>query len=87
MSPRQTHFFLGIFFKEGALQIGTVLVPLPESAFYPAVGLRSEGEEVRFLADLTWESHDDVSMVIDSVEEEWARLIDIRLNGQVFLKP
>ena len=58
-------------------------MPLPEAGFYPGVGLRSEGEEVRFLADVMWDSHDDVSMVIDSVEEEWARLIDIRLNGQV----
>ena len=66
-----------------AAQIGTVLAPMPASGLYPAVGLRSEGEEVRIQTDMCWESHDDVSMSVDNMEEEWSRLHDVRVNGQL----
>ena len=56
---------------------------MPHTGFYPAVGLRSENEEVRIMMNLSWESNDDVSMSVDNVEDEWSRLHDVRLNGQV----
>ena len=66
-----------------SLQIGTVLAPMPVSGLYPAVGLRSENEEVRLLTDMMWESHGDVSMSVDNLDEEWSRLHDVRVNGQL----
>ena len=36
--------------------------------------------------DLVWNPEDDVAMSIDSGEEEWHRLHDIRLNGQLLGK-
>ena len=58
---------------------------MPATGFHPCVAMRSEGEEARVVTDLHWDSHDDVSMCIDNVEDEWARLHDVRLNGQVSL--
>ena len=33
------------------------------------------------MMDLVWNPEDDVAMSIDSGEDEWHRLHDIRLNG------
>ena len=33
--------------------------------------------------DPVWSGEDDVAMSVDSGEEEWHRLHDIRLNGQM----
>ena len=41
------------------------------------------GVKVRLILDLTWPLEDDVAMSVDSGEEEWHRLHDIRLNGQL----
>ena len=38
------------------------------------------------MMDLVWNPEDDVAMSIDSGEEEWHRLHDIRLNGQLLGK-
>jgi len=56
---------------------------MPITGLYPAIGMRSENEEVRVAMDLSWETQDDVSMSVDNMEEEWLRLHDVRLNGQV----
>jgi len=50
---------------------------------HPAIGLHSEGEEVRINLDAEWEHPFVTLMAIDSCEEDWARLHDVRVNGQV----
>lgn len=62
-------------------QVGTVLTVMPPEGLNPAVGMHSEGEEVRLNLDARWD--DVVLMSIDSCEEDWSRLHDIRVNGQV----
>jgi hypothetical protein len=54
---------------------------MPPEGLNPAVGMHSEGEEVRLNLDARWD--DVVLMSIDSCEEDWLRLHDIRINGQV----
>ena len=54
---------------------------MPPDGLHPAVGMHSEGEEVKLHLDARWD--DVVLMSIDSCEEDWSRLHDIRINGQV----
>jgi len=65
------------------LQLGTTSVSLPVGGLYPAVGMHSVGEEVRLFLGLNWIPEEDSLMSVDTNEEEWYRLNDIRLNGQV----
>jgi len=65
------------------LQVGTVLTVLPADGLYPAVGMHSEGEEVRLNLDAEWHQSHVTLMSIDSCEEDWSRLHDVRVNGQV----
>jgi len=67
------------------VQVGTVLTVLPAEGLYPAVGMHSEGEEVRLNLDAEWQHSGVTLMSIDSCEEDWSRLHDIRINGQVVL--
>ena len=62
-----------------------MMAPMPASGLWPAIGMHSEGEEVRISLDKTWECKDHILMSIDNFEDDWARLHDIRLNGQVRL--
>ena len=63
-------------------QLGTASVSLPVGGLYPAVGMHSVGEEVRLFLGLNWIPEED-SLSVDTNEEEWYCLTDIRLNGQV----
>ena len=38
------------------------------------------------MMEVAWSAEDDVAMSVDSAEEEWHRLHDIRLNGQLLGK-
>ena len=58
-------------------------VPVHPGGLYPAIGMHSEGEEVRLHLDAEWEQNDIILMSIDNYDEEWARLHDIRVNGMV----
>jgi len=60
-----------------------VLSVLPAEGLYPAVGMHSEGEEVRLNLVAQWQHSDVTLMSIDSCEEDWSRLHDVRINGQV----
>jgi len=70
-----------VFFTQNGHEIGTVLMEIPFKGFYPAVGLHSEGEEVRLMMGVRW-AGDDGKMAVDSeLEEEWSRLHDMRINS------
>ena len=60
-----------------------MLTLLPPEGLNPAVGMQSEGEEVKLNLDAKWEHSDVILMSIDSCEEDWSRLHDVRINGQV----
>lgn len=69
--------------EENIFQVGTVTVPNPPGGLYPAVGMHSDGEEVRLNLDAEWQYEELVHMAVDSGEEEWSRLHDVKLNGMV----
>ena len=73
-----------VFFTRNGKEIGTQLIPSPPGGLFPAVGLQREPEEVVLSLDARWGGQEeDCAMSIDCGEEEWRRLHDIRLNGQV----
>lgn len=72
-----------VFFTKNGKEIGSTAFYWPPCGLFPAVGLRSLGEEVRLILDVNWMPEDDMLMCIDSNEDDWSRLHDIRLNGSV----
>jgi len=60
-------------------QLGTTWVSLPVGGRYTAVGMHSVGEEVRLFLGLNWIPEQDSLMSVDTNEEEWYCLNDIRL--------
>lgn len=65
-------------------QVGGLGVPLSPPGLFPAVGLHSLGEEVRLHLPPPGPSEDEGgAMLVDSLEEEWGRLHDVRLCGSV----
>lgn len=65
-------------------QVGSVEVPGSPDAFYPAVGMHSLGEEVLLDLQAEWAmEEDDGQMIVDSHEDEWARLHDVKVTGTV----
>ena len=68
-------------------KVGTVLAPMPLEGLYPAIGLQSESEEVKVILDAEWEHKDVIHMSIDNCDEDWFRLHDVKLNGQVHSPP
>jgi len=72
-----------VFFTKNGKEIGTQLVPSPPGGLFPAVGLQREGEEVKVAMEVRWAAEEDIAMSVDCGEEEWSRLHDIRLNGQL----
>lgn len=49
--------------------------------FFPAVGMHSLGEEVRLHLNAELGREDDSVMMVDSYEDEWGRLHDVRVCG------
>lgn len=72
-----------VFFTRNGKEIGTQLVPSPPGGLFPSIGLQREGEEVKMSLDLRWAAEEDCAMSVDCGEEEWSRLHDMRLNGQL----
>ncbi|XP_069697406.1 SPRY domain-containing protein 3-like isoform X1 [Periplaneta americana] len=72
-----------VYFVRNGKELGTTLISLPMDGLYPAIGMHSVGEEVRLFLGLNWVPEEDSLMSVDTNEEEWYRLNDIRLNGQV----
>lgn len=51
---------------------------------FPAIGMHSLGEEVRLDLQAEWrQEEDDSVMMVDSHEDEWARIYDVRVTGTV----
>ncbi|XP_065510607.1 SPRY domain-containing protein 3 isoform X2 [Caloenas nicobarica] len=71
-----------VFFTKNGKRVGSTVMPLSPEGLFPAVGMHSLGEEVRLHlhAELGTED-EDTAMLVDSHEEEWGRLHDVRLCG------
>ncbi|NWY08413.1 SPRY3 protein, partial [Nothoprocta ornata] len=71
-----------IFFTKNGKRVGSTIMPLSPDGLFPAVGMHSLGEEVRLHlhAELATEEDDSV-MMVDSYEDEWGRLHDVRVCG------
>ncbi|WAR02960.1 SPRY3-like protein [Mya arenaria] len=70
-----------VFFTRNGQEIGTVTVPNPPGGLYPAVGMHSDGEEIRLNLEAEWVYEELMHMAVDSGEDEWLRLHDVKLNG------
>ncbi|XP_038052959.1 SPRY domain-containing protein 3-like [Patiria miniata] len=57
-------------------------VVIPFKGLCPAVSMASQGQMVRFKARCDWSSQEE-EMVIDSCEDDWARLHDVTVHGQI----
>jgi len=77
--------FVPVFFTKNGKEVYRNFIPYPPGGLFPAFALLSPTEEVKLNMVMRWNSsEDDVAMSVDSEEkEEWHRLHDIRLNGQV----
>ncbi|CAM6053563.1 unnamed protein product [Sphagnum tenellum] len=75
---------VNVFFTRNGKEIGSssLCVVVPAGGFFPAVGLQHPGEEVAFRHGVRWSPEEDM-MLVDGGEDEWLRLHDIRINGQV----
>lgn len=61
-------------------------VPLSSEGLFPAVGMHSMGEEVKVDLQAEWLLEEDESlMMVDSHEDDWGRLYDVRVSGTVCL--
>lgn len=59
-------------------------MPLPVGGLYPAIGMHSVGEEVQLFLGLNWVLEEESLMSVDANEEDWYRLSNIQLSGQVY---
>nr|XP_046253832.1 SPRY domain-containing protein 3 isoform X2 [Scatophagus argus] len=72
--------FTTVFFTKNGKEVGSVEVPVSAEGLFPAVGMHSMGEEVKVDLQAEWLlDEDDSMMMVDSHEDEWGRLYDIRL--------
>ncbi|XP_061543261.1 SPRY domain-containing protein 3 [Phycodurus eques] len=72
---------LTVFFTKNGKEVGSLDMPAAE-ALYPAVGMHSLGEEVLLDLHAEWGmEEDDGLMIVDSHEDDWGRLHDIRVSG------
>ncbi|XP_059468342.1 SPRY domain-containing protein 3-like isoform X2 [Neocloeon triangulifer] len=72
-----------VFFTRNGKEIGSVKARVPYKGFFPMVSMSSCGEEVRIMTQMHYIQDEDVMMSVDSCEDEWYRLSDIKLNGPV----
>nr|XP_011444076.2 SPRY domain-containing protein 3 [Crassostrea gigas] len=71
-----------VFFTHNGKEVGIVMALLPpDGHLYPAVGMHSEGEEVKVILDAEWHYEDLELMAVDDGEDDWSRLYDVKLNG------
>ncbi|KAM4582971.1 SPRY domain-containing protein 3-like [Fundulus diaphanus] len=71
-----------VFFTKNGEEIGSVEIPANPEDLYPAVGMHSLGEEVVLDLNADWRvEDDDGQMIVDSHEEDWSRLHDVKVTG------
>ena len=58
------------------------VIPIPARGMCPAVSMCAAGQIVRCKARSDWTSQEE-EMVIDSCEDDWGRLHDVTVHGQV----
>ncbi|XP_038867710.1 SPRY domain-containing protein 3-like isoform X2 [Salvelinus namaycush] len=75
-----------VLFTKNGKEVGTVVVPGSPEALYPAVGMHSLGEEVQLDLQAEWGMEEDGLMMVDSHEDEWGRLHDVRVTGTNYPK-
>ncbi|XP_066564600.1 SPRY domain-containing protein 3 [Amia ocellicauda] len=73
-----------VFFTKNGKEVGSVVVPVSPDGLFPAIGMHSLGEEVRLDLQAEWgPEEDDSVMMVDSHEDEWGRLHDVRVCGML----
>ncbi|MBN3276308.1 SPRY3 protein, partial [Polyodon spathula] len=71
-----------VFFTKNGKEVGSVVFPQSPDGLFPAVGMHSLGEEVRLDLHAEWGTdEDDSAMMVDSHEDEWGRLHDVKVSG------
>eukprot|EP00062_Callorhinchus_milii_P023497 gi/632982406/ref/XP_007908119.1/ PREDICTED: SPRY domain-containing protein 3 [Callorhinchus milii] len=71
-----------VFFTRNGKEIGSVVLAVSPDGLFPAVGMHSLGEEVRIDLQAEWgRDEDDSVMMVDSHEDEWGRLHDVKVCG------
>ncbi|XP_072350187.1 SPRY domain-containing protein 3 isoform X2 [Scyliorhinus torazame] len=71
-----------VFFTRNGKEVGSVVMAMSPDGLFPAVGMHSLGEEVRIDLQVEWGLDDDDSvMMVDSHEDEWGRLHDVKVCG------
>lgn len=75
--------FSTVFFTKNGKEVGSTEIFIPKDGLFPAVCFVQGISEVRLMLGTSWRPEEDVLMCIDSNEEEWSRLHDIKLNGLV----
>lgn len=74
--------FTTVFFTKNGKEVGSVEVPVSAEGLFPAVGMHSMGEEVKVDLQAEWFLEvDDSMMMVDSHEDDWGRLFDVRVSG------
>lgn len=71
---------LTVFFTKNGKEIGSVEFPA-SPALYPAVGMRSLGEEVQLNLKAEWMEELVGKMIVDGPEEDWDRLHFVKMTG------
>ncbi|XP_048379550.2 SPRY domain-containing protein 3 isoform X2 [Stegostoma tigrinum] len=71
-----------VFFTRNGKEVGSVVMATSPDGLFPAVGMHSLGEEVRIDFQVEWGlEEDDSVMMVDSHEDEWGRLHDVKVCG------
>ncbi|XP_059188785.1 SPRY domain-containing protein 3 [Centropristis striata] len=74
--------FTSVFFTKNGKEVGSVEVPVSAEGLFPAIGMHSMGEEVKVDLQAEWYlEEDDSMMMVDSHEDDWGRLYDVRVSG------
>merc|ERR1712110_699200 len=72
-----------LFFTHNGKEIGVSPINIPPGGFFPALSIHSVGESARIRSGLRYIPEEDIMMMVDSCEDDWLSLHDIRLNGPI----
>ncbi|XP_003973187.1 SPRY domain-containing protein 3-like [Takifugu rubripes] len=82
ISPDSDDGQVTVFFTKNGKEVGSVEIAASLDTLYPAVGMHSLGEEVLLDLNAEWGTdEDDGQMIVDSHEDDWSCLHDVRLTG------